>query len=137
MRGLTDLAAMLRTLQPELLPEEYVFASLPGAILAGVADLDPVGSFQEAEGLTVILAKEAAVAHEIEFSLTLRCITLRVHSDLAAVGLTAAVAQCLADDAISANIVSGFFHDHIFVPAEDAERALKALRSLQQSALLA
>jgi hypothetical protein len=137
MRGLTDLAAMLRTLQPELLPREYVFASLPGAKLADIAALAPIGSFQEAEGLSEILAKEVAVAHEIAFALTLRCITLHLHSDLAAVGLTAAIATRLADEGISANLVSGFFHDHIFVPAEDADRGFEALRSLQHSALLA
>jgi hypothetical protein len=134
MRGLTDLTAILATLDPELLPKEYVFASLPGVKPADVAHLEPIGSFQEAEGLTVVLTLEAAVEHAIGFDLTLRCITLHVHSDLAAVGLTAVFATRLAEEGISANVVSGFFHDHIFVPAMDADRALGALRSLQSSA---
>jgi uncharacterized protein len=134
MRGLTDLAAILATLDPELLPEEYVFASLPGAKLADIAPLEPIGGFQEPEGLTVILTRENAVQHALTFALTLRCITLHAHSDLAAVGLTAVFSTRLAEESISANIVSGFFHDHIFVPAVDAERALRAIQSLQNSA---
>jgi hypothetical protein len=60
-------------------------------------------------------------------------ITLRVHSSLAAVGLTAAVAAALSDHGISANVVAAYCHDHIFVPADRAEEALAALRSLQAS----
>ena len=56
-----------------------------------------------------------------------------VHSSLAAVGLTAAVAAALADHGISANVVAAFYHDHIFVPAERAEEALAALRAIQRS----
>jgi hypothetical protein len=105
-RGLTDLAEMLAGLEPELLPDEYVFASLPGKTLADIAHgeitrLNPIGTFCEAEGLTVILTRGKAIEHELPFVLTLRCITLRVHSDLAAVGLTAAFSAQLAEAGIS------------------------------------
>ena len=50
-----------------------------------------------------------------------------MHSSLIAVGLTAAVSGTLAAHNISANIIAAFFHDHLFVPQEDAERALAAL----------
>ncbi len=57
-------------------------------------------------------------------------ITLNVHSALEAVGLTAAVATALTREGISANVVAAYYHDHIFVPEVDAERALEALRAL-------
>jgi hypothetical protein len=57
-------------------------------------------------------------------------ITLTIHSALQAVGLTAAVAGALAAEGISANVVAGFYHDHIFLPASDAHRAMAALRRL-------
>jgi hypothetical protein len=133
LRGLSDLGAMLKSLNPELLAGEFVFASLPGASFADAAYLSPIGSFQEAEGLSVIVSKATAVRHGIGFALTLRCITLHVHSDLAAVGLTAAIATRLAEEGVSANVIAGFFHDHVFVPAEQADRALEALVSLQGS----
>ena len=56
--------------------------------------------------------------------------TLRVHSALEAVGLTAAVAQALVRNGISCNVVAGFHHDHLFVPHADASRARDALDML-------
>lgn len=58
-------------------------------------------------------------------------ITLTVHSDLAAVGLTAAFSRVLAEAGISCNVVAGVRHDHIFVPVERAADAMAALRRLQ------
>jgi hypothetical protein len=60
----------------------------------------------------------------------LRQITLKVHSSLEAVGLTAAFSRALTEAGISANVVAAYYHDHIFVPATDAERAIEALRQL-------
>lgn len=59
-------------------------------------------------------------------------LTLTVHSDLAAVGLTAAVATALADAGIAANVLAAFHHDHVLVPADRAEDAIHALRALAQ-----
>jgi uncharacterized protein len=57
-------------------------------------------------------------------------ITLTVHSALEAVGLTAAFSKALADVNISCNVVAGYYHDHIFVPQQDAEKAMAVLESL-------
>ncbi|MFL0711957.1 MAG: ACT domain-containing protein [Microcella pacifica] len=56
--------------------------------------------------------------------------TLRVHSSLDAVGLTAAVAAALTENGISCNVMAGAFHDHLFVPAARLEDALVALKQL-------
>jgi len=63
-----------------------------------------------------------------------RRITLTVHSSLEAVGLTAAVAGALARQGISANVVAAFYHDHIFVPRDQAERAVAVLEKLGAAA---
>ncbi|RPI21034.1 MAG: ACT domain-containing protein, partial [Acidobacteria bacterium] len=49
---------------------------------------------------------------------------------LEAVGLIAAVSGKLADAGIPTNPVSAFHHDHLFVPAAQAETAVAALKSL-------
>jgi hypothetical protein len=59
-------------------------------------------------------------------------ITLTVHSDLNAVGLTAAFARALGDAGISCNVMAAAYHDHIFVPVDDAARAMNALLNLQR-----
>ena len=66
--------------------------------------------------------------------LTWARITLNIHSSLEAVGLTAAVSQALASEAISANVVAGFYHDHIFVPQIAGQRAVACLTLLSAAA---
>lgn len=60
--------------------------------------------------------------------------TLGVHSDLAAVGLTAAVASALVVAGIACNVIAAAHHDHLFVSLDAADAALAVLNALQQSA---
>jgi hypothetical protein len=57
---------------------------------------------------------------------------LQVHSSLEAVGLTAIISGKLASYDISANVIAGFYHDHVFVPEQDAEQALELLNNLSK-----
>ena len=57
-------------------------------------------------------------------------ITLNIHSSLEAVGFLAALLPALAAEGMGVNPVSGFFHDHLFVPADRAEDALRVLKAL-------
>jgi hypothetical protein len=132
--GGTDIATLLADMDPTLSAVEVVFCSFPNAAVADQAFLDPIGSFIEPEGLSLIISRQVAEAHGIAFSVVLQGITLNVHSSLEAVGLTAAVAGRLTQHGISANIVAAYHHDRVFVPVADAERALAVLRTLQAEA---
>lgn len=126
----SDLNRLLRTLDPVLHEGVYAFASLPaGTDLQG---LEPLATFQEDEGLTVVLKEGEALARQLPVLFRAAWITLRVHSDLQAVGLTAAFSQALAEARISCNILAGAHHDHLFVPVEEGPRALSVLRELQR-----
>src|SRR5262245_28422556 len=115
MSGETDLATLLRSLDPVLDPVEYGFGVIaPGT--APRAAIDPLCLFREDEGMTVIAAAGALDTAGVAQQRGWARITLRVHSSLAAVGLTAAVARVLADQRISANVVAAYHHDHVFVP---------------------
>lgn len=57
-------------------------------------------------------------------------ITCEVHSSLEAVGLLAVVTGRLRDLGMGVNPVSGFFHDHLFVPEGREGEAVEALRGL-------
>ena len=132
--GETDLSKLIGSMQPFLSEPEYVFASIDNGNLAFVAkllaQLEPLGTFYEKEGLTVITLKSNADALGISYEGVFQCITLNVHSSLEAVGLTAAVSSALANEGISANVVAAYYHDHIFVPMVKANQALSCLLKL-------
>ena len=96
-----------------------------------------MGAFLETEGLTLIVDADTALRHSLAFDGVYRMITLTVESSLTDVGLTACVATALAEEGISANMVAAKHHDHLFVPATDALRALELLRTLQADATVA
>jgi len=126
--GETDLTQLLRTMRPARQPGRYVFCAVPD--LAGLDLSECLGFFREAEACTVILPQAAADRLGLPYSFVAAWLTLRVHSALSAVGLTAAVAGALTRIGVSCNVVAAFYHDHLFVAEADAERALAALEEL-------
>ncbi|KGD95722.1 MULTISPECIES: ACT domain-containing protein [Rhizobium/Agrobacterium group] len=134
MSGVTDLSKLLASLEPTLLDGEFVYTTVPHEKLDDYLPLKPIGMFFEAEGLTLILPNASAVQAGLAVSAPLRCITMMVHSSLDAVGMTAAMASALTKEGISANVVAAYYHDHIFVPAVDADRAVAALKALSSPA---
>lgn len=126
---LSDLSALLRSMHPVKNDGVYVFASVPFDF--DIGSLVPVATIREQEGLTVIV--EESRAREAHLTVLFRAawITLNVHSDLQAVGLTAAFAAALAQANISCNVLAGAFHDHLFVPVESGDRAIAVLHELQ------
>ena len=128
MPAITDLQLLLSHMAPVLHPTPYGYA---------VTDIAVPGNFAtvaEDEGLTVIAPQDAlalaATGPTYIHAFADERISLTIHSDLAAVGLTAAFARALADHGISANVVAGFHHDHIFVPWACRDKALTALQEL-------
>jgi len=130
MSGEKDLRRLLRNLSPVLAAGEFVFCSFADARYGDHAQLQPVASFAEHEGLTLVIPRAQADQHALHYTAVFSCITLQVHSDLAAVGLTAAVAAALTRHGISANVIAGYYHDHVFVQRECAQQALAALGEL-------
>lgn len=122
-----ELGTLLRDLAPRLNDGRYVYTQVPGNVPAGA---DPVVTVREDEGLTLVLPQRQADAIGLPYSYVAAWITLQVPSALEAVGLTAAVGRVLADSGISANVVAGFSHDHVFVPHHRADAAMRALATL-------
>ncbi|MCJ2183844.1 ACT domain-containing protein [Novosphingobium sp. 1949] len=123
-----EARAMVAGMAPRLDDERYVFVT--GAPLLA----DAIAMFREAEGLSQIVPLEAARSAGLDTALPMVRIVLEVHSALDGYGLTAAVAGALADARIACNMVAAFHHDHAFVPAADAARALAILQALQTQA---
>lgn len=129
MSGESDLRVLLRSMRPGLAEGAFVFCVVNEAQaqeLAGQA----WGLFREAEGTMLILPEETARAAGLAVEERWALITLRVHSALTAVGFLAAVSRALAEERISLNAVSAYYHDHLFVPWGRREAALAALERL-------
>ena len=129
MSGVTEINELLGSMQPALVDESFVFCTVKGQLADYVA-LDPIATFRESEALTLVVSQAAADQAGLDYEGVFRQITLTVHSSLEAVGLTAAVSTVLADQAISANVIAAYYHDHVFVPSAQALRALSALKAL-------
>lgn len=127
--GERNLAKLIGGMTPTLRDEIYVFATVaPGRSLP--AAVEPVMTFREAEGLTVILRESEAGEVGIEGIFRCRMITLEIHSSLEAVGFLAAITAKLAAAGMGVNPVSAFHHDHLFVPEDRAEEAIALLHEL-------
>jgi len=120
--GEKDLRKLLKNMSPVLRDGEYVFLTFANARYGE--------QFVESEGLTLVVPRTSAQNHKLDFDGVFKCITLQVHSSLDAVGLTAVFATTLTEHGISANVIAGFYHDHIFVATQDADQAMSALRKL-------
>ncbi len=125
MSGETDLDTLLHSLSAKLGSGLFVFSTLGSRDIP--AGLYPRMMFQEGEGTTLILLKGEAEAHGIAYEFPCRMITLDVHSSLEAVGFIARIAGELAKAGMGVNPVSGFFHDHLFVPDGRQDEALAIL----------
>ena len=133
MNGILELDALLKNMHPHLSDREYVFCTIQSADINSISSLNPICTFKEDEGLTVVLEKISALKANLQFNEVFKKITLQVHSSLEAVGLTAAVSTALADKGISANVIAAYYHDHIFVPSGKSNVALNVLKSLSSN----
>jgi hypothetical protein len=127
--GERDLDRLLAALAPALRDGEWVFVSLPPGDAAAHRDA-ALAWYAEDEGISLVLPRAHAESHGLAHDGAFRCLTLTVHSSLAAVGLTAAVAGALAARGIAANVIAAARHDHVFVPAARADEALAILTAL-------
>lgn len=130
MSGETDITILLRGLEPKLQEGSYVFVHLKNS--SALAKEDILCEFREIEGYTLIIKKEKADELGYEYPFVAAWIILNIHSALDAVGLTAVVATALTENNISCNIVAAFYHDHLFVPVVEANKALSVLDELSK-----
>ena len=122
-----DLARMLATLDVDRRPGTFVFLAGEWPALRELAH----AVVSESEGPTLVVPVDDARRAGAPVDLELAWLTLTVWSSLEAVGLTAAFSRALADADIACNVLAGYHHDHLLVPADRVDDAIGALRSLR------
>jgi hypothetical protein len=134
MTGISDLNNLVRSMKPKLIRNGLVFCTISEKTYNELNNI-PILMFKESEGITLILPKEIALEKSLchEDEKTWAMISLTVHSSLEAIGFLAIITKHLADNYISVNVVSAYFHDHLFVLSEDVEKALNLLKDLSNN----
>lgn len=129
--GVTDLDQMLATLAVDRRPGVFTFVSGPAVL----DDVEVQAMIVEREGVTSVVAVEDARGLGLDVDFEAAWLTLRVHSALEAVGLTAAFSAALGERDIPCNVLAGTFHDHLLVPVDRADDAVDALEDLRERAV--
>lgn len=127
-----DLETLLKTLKVKRRDDVWRFEAIPQQA-SSWADLVSLRSvrdiamlFQETEGLTVITRADEDTGADNRWV----WLELSVYSDLNAVGFLATIANALSRQNIPCNSVSAYHHDHVFVPEDQAVKAITALEAL-------
>ena len=123
--GETDLDRMIASLEPVVREGEYVVVSLTDE-----PDVPCAAVVREAEGVTIVVDRRVADENGWPYDFVAGWITLQVHSALEAVGLTAAVSAALTTEGVPCNVLAGYFHDHLLVPADRVGDAVRVLQEL-------
>ena len=119
----SELEAMLAGLAPMLDGGAWCFRSIS---TGGPIPDEAFAIIHEGEGACAVVPVVGAPPAGPAFAR----ITLQVHSDLEAVGLTAAVSAALAEEGIACNVIAGLRHDHLFVPWSRRGEAMRILAAL-------
>lgn len=133
MKPITDLEQLIKEMKPVLMEEVWHYCSVTQAQLKPALIDAAFAMVRESESITLILPPKEADSLGQKIDAGFQRIELQVYSSLEAVGLTAAISQCLTEHNISANVVAGFHHDHVLVPKKDSQTAIRALKTLTQS----
>ena len=141
--GETDLQRLLVGLAPMLAPRPRAIRT---QALGQPLPADAIMLFHETEGVTTIVETDVVGTDGVETDgvetdeagtgmadARWAQITLRIHSSLDAVGMMAAISAALAARSIPCNVVSAYFHDHLFVPWGRREDAIEALEALSRA----
>jgi hypothetical protein len=134
----SDLSVLLKNMQPSLAQGKFYFATVDESQLMALSGYleSIVDVFREKEGLSIVFSEDVkddiAQLSEREVVGPFAFISLTVNSDLMAIGLLAKITDALAKEKISVNAFSAYYHDHIFVPYERKDEAMKALKKLMK-----
>jgi len=129
MAAMTDLDEMLRALKVgrHTEPVTFVHRQAPEVLGDGI-----LAEVVEPEGVTVVITVAEAERRGWPVEFVAAWLTLELHGALEAVGLTAAVSTALAAEGIPCNVIAGYFHDHLLVPADRADDAMAAIDALSR-----
>lgn len=134
MAGIKDLTEIFKHLQIDINEVNVVYVTVPTDFDQDLLNFEPICMFKENEGTTLIIPESQASRIDFEKSKPMAWLTVKAHTDLESIGFTAALSAALSSVEISCNVIAGYYHDHLFVPVDDAQRAKDTLEELRAGA---
>ncbi|MFH1222129.1 MAG: ACT domain-containing protein [Candidatus Micrarchaeota archaeon] len=137
MKPTADLSELLKNMKPAADKTKYYMATVDeGQLMALSGYLQYIICvFKEDEGLTIVFSEgikeEMQDFTEKEIIGPFALITLGVYPHPDAVGFLAKITEALAKEKISIYVFSGYHHDHLLVPFERKDDAMKTLQSMR------
>jgi hypothetical protein len=122
--------------KPHLAEGKYYFATVDESQLMNLANYlgGIVAIFREDEELTAVVSEDIkddiAGLSDKGLKGPFALIRLGAQTDLYAVDILAKIIQALSKEKIAVNAFSAYYHDHLFVPYEKKEEALRILGKL-------
>lgn len=92
-----------------------------------------LGTFHEKEGVTIVATNEYLVKNGLQSEALFAKLTVEVETSLQTANLTTVLVTKLAENNISANVISGYFHDYIFVQYDLRQKALEVMNALKRN----
>ena len=129
MVGISNLKTLLKQMKPKIVNGEFVFCTISKTRFSELK-IKPLMMFTEEEGISIIVKRKIAENNSLSYSGIWSWIILTVHSNLSAIGFLSVITDTLAKSKISVNIVSAYYHDHLFVPIEKSDQVLELLKGL-------
>lgn len=134
MAGIKDLTEIFKHLQIDINEVNAVYVTVPTDFDQDLLNFEPICMFKENEGTTLIIPESQASRIDFEKSKPMAWLTVKAHTDLESIGFTAALSAALWSVEIICNVIAGYYHDHLFVPVDDAQRAKDTLEELRAGA---
>jgi hypothetical protein len=127
-----SVEAVLAALQPSLDDTVYLFVSSATPL----PQIEPFAMVREDQHFSYVVSEQQALQADLHGDYRCQRLELGVDTALALVGLIARVAAELALHDISVNPIAGQRRDHLFVPVNRANDALKVLNDVAERARL-
>ena len=123
-------------LRPQAREVAYYYGTFPETSLMALAGYIRhfAAIVREKEGITVVFSDDAKESMRLYSQKKIEgpfcLITFEAATKLDATGITAAATGALAKEKIPANVIAGYFHDHVLVPYAMKEAAMACLKKL-------